>query len=78
MFSPPVIVGLSLHGRGEAHALELPLELGPEGVPLLVNGLRLLVPRGVASQVEHAPLLLSLFQPENQLTQTYCNVRNYF
>ena len=51
-----------LDGCGEAHCLELPLELGPEGVALLVNGLGLLVPRGVASQVENTPLLLSLFQ----------------
>ena len=56
------MVCLSLHGRGEAHGLELPLELGPKCVALLVNGLGLLVPRGVASQVENAPLLLSLFQ----------------
>ena len=65
----PVIVRLGLHGRREAHALELLLELSPEDVPLLVN--RLGAPRGVALQVEHAPLLLILLQSESKIKSEF-------
>ena len=45
-------------------ALDLLLELGPEDVSLLVNGLGILVPGGIILQQEDAPLFPTFPNPE--------------